>query len=179
MRVAGAGTALLNPETAKAMQAAPAMFASLRGYRAAWLSGDLIAGIMLAAIALPEQLATAKLAGFPPEAGLYAFAAGTIAFAALGTNRFASIGADSTTAPIFAASLGVLAAAGGAAYQGLAGILAIVVGTILLVVGVVRAGWVADLLSVPVTTGFLAGISVHIESRTHEVRCWRKSAPSR
>jgi MFS superfamily sulfate permease-like transporter len=117
---------------------------------------------MLAAIALPEQLATAKLAGFPPEAGLYAFAAGTIAFAALGTNRFASIGADSTTAPIFAASLGVLAAAGGAAYQGLAGILAIVVGTILLVVGVVRAGWVADLLSVPVTTGFLAGISVHI-----------------
>jgi MFS superfamily sulfate permease-like transporter len=117
---------------------------------------------MLAAIAIPEQLATAKLAGFPLEAGLYAFAAGTIVFAVLGTNRFVSVGADSTTAPIFAASLGALAAFGGTAYHGLAGVLALSVGAILIALGIARAGWVADLLSVPVTTGFLAGISVHI-----------------
>ena len=52
------------------------LFASLRGYRIAWLPRDLVAGLMLAAIAIPGQLATARLAGMPPETGLYAFAAG-------------------------------------------------------------------------------------------------------
>lgn len=147
---------------ASRLLAKPAIFASLRGYRAAWLGGDLIAGIMLAAIAIPEQLATAKLAGFPVEAGLYAFAAGTVAFAIFGTNRYVSVGADSTIAPIFAASLGALATFGGAAYHGLAAWLALGVGAILIGVGAARAGWIADLLSVPVTTGILAGISAHI-----------------
>jgi MFS superfamily sulfate permease-like transporter len=137
-------------------------FASFRGYRAKWLTGDLIAGIMLAAIAIPEQLATAKLAGFPVEAGLYAFGAGTLAFAVLGANRFLSAGADSTIAPIFAASLGALAPFGGDAYHGLAAILALGVGAILIAIGVGRFGWIADLLSIPVTTGVLAGISAHI-----------------
>jgi MFS superfamily sulfate permease-like transporter len=117
---------------------------------------------MLAAIAIPGQLATAKLAGFPVEAGLYAFAAATIAFALFGANRIASAGADSTIAPIFAASVGALASAGSAEYQGLAAILALGVGAILIGVGLARAGWIADLLSVPVTTGILAGIAVHI-----------------
>ncbi len=138
------------------------VFATLRGYRAGWFGGDLLAGLMLAAIALPEQLATAKLAGFPVEAGFFAFAAGTLAFALLGTNRFASVGADSTIAPIFAGSLGALVATGGTEYRELAGIVAIGAGAILVAVGFARAGWVADLLSVPVTTGFLAGISAHI-----------------
>ncbi len=136
--------------------------ASFRGYRAAWISGDLGAGIMLAAIAIPEQLATAKLAGFPVEAGLYAFAAGTLAFVFFGANRFVSVGADSTTAPIFAASLGALSAFGSAAYLERATLLAVCVGIILLAIGALRAGWVADLISIPVTTGFLAGISAHI-----------------
>ncbi len=140
----------------------PTLFGTFRGYSAASVSGDLIAGIMLAAIAIPEQLATAKLAGFPVEAGLYAFAAGTLVFALVGTNRYVSVGADSTIAPIFAASLAGLAAFGGAAYHGLAAALALFVGAILIAVGIARAGWVADLLSVPVTTGFLAGISAHI-----------------
>jgi MFS superfamily sulfate permease-like transporter len=138
------------------------VFATLRGYRAGWFGGDLLAGLMLAAIAIPEQLATAKLAGFPVEAGFFAFAAGTLAFALLGTNRFASVGADSTIAPIFAGSLGALVATGGTEYRELAGIVAIGAGAILVAVGFARAGWVADLLSVPVTTGFLAGISAHI-----------------
>ena len=59
------------------------LFASLRGYRFQWLPRDLVAGLMLAAIAIPGQLATARLAGMPPETGLYAFAAGSLAFAAL------------------------------------------------------------------------------------------------
>ena len=70
---------------------------------------------MLAAIAIPGQLATARLAGMPPETGLYAFAAGSLAFAAFGANRFMSVAADSTIAPIFAGGLASMAAAGAAA----------------------------------------------------------------
>jgi len=138
------------------------LFASLRGYRLAWLPRDLLAGIMLAAIAVPGQLATARLAGMPPETGLYAFAAGSLAFAAFGANRFISVGADSTIAPIFAGGLAAMSVAGSADYAGLAGMLAILVGAVLVLVGLLRAGWLANLLSIPVTTGFLAGISVHI-----------------
>jgi len=96
------------------------LFASLRGYRLSFLPRDLVAGIMLAAIAIPGQLATARLAGMPPETGLYAFAAGSLAFAAFGANRFISVGADSTIAPIFAGGLAAMSAAGSADYAGLA-----------------------------------------------------------
>jgi sulfate permease, SulP family len=98
----------------------------------------------------------------PPETGLYAFAAGSLAFAAFGANRFISVGADSTIAPIFAGGLAAMSAAGSVDYAGLAGALAIMVGLVLVIVGLLRAGWLANLLSIPVTTGFLAGISVHI-----------------
>jgi MFS superfamily sulfate permease-like transporter len=70
-----------------------------RGYRIEWLPRDLVAGLMLAAIAILGQIATARLAGMPPETGLYAFAAGSFAFAAFGANRFMSVAADSTIAP--------------------------------------------------------------------------------
>ncbi len=122
----------------------------------------MIAGLTLVAIAIPEQLATARLAGMAPEAGLFAFAAGTIAFAVFGASRFISVGADSTIAPIFTGSLALLASAGTPAYAGLAGLLALMVGVMLVVAGILRVGWIADLLSIPVATGFLAGISIHI-----------------
>ena len=138
------------------------LFASLRDYRPSWLSGDAIAAVTLAAIAIPEQLATARLAGMPPKAGLIAFAAGSIAFAAFGANRFMSIGADSTIAPIMAGGLAALAATGSGPYVSLAAVLALLVGIALLLARPLRLGWIADLLSIPVTTGFLAGISVHI-----------------
>jgi SulP family sulfate permease len=138
------------------------LFASLRGYRLQWLPRDLVAGLMLAAIAIPGQLATARLAGMPPETGLYAFAAGALAFAALGANRYMSVAADSTIAPIFAGGLSSIAALGTAHYAELATLLAVLVGITLAAVGLLRAGWLATLLSIPVTTGFLAGISIHI-----------------
>jgi MFS superfamily sulfate permease-like transporter len=117
---------------------------------------------MLAAIAIPEQMATAHLAGMPPQAGLYAFAAGGIAFAIFGANRFVSVGADSTIAPIFAGSISALATATAAQYPLFVGVVALFSGSILVVAGLLRAGWIADFLSVPVTIGFLAGIAVHI-----------------
>ena len=123
---------------------------------------DGLAGLLLAAIAVPEQLATANLAGLPAEAGLYAFAAGGVGFAIFGTNRFLSAGADSTIAPIFAAGLAAMAVAGSPRYAALAALLAVMVGVVLIVAALLRAGWVADLLSVPVITGFLAGVAIHI-----------------
>lgn len=123
---------------------------------------DLVAGVALAAIAIPSQMATAHLAGFPPIQGFAAFAAGAIGFALLGANRYLTICADSTIAPIFAGGLAHLAAPGTSAYFGLASAFALMVGAILLCAGLFRLGWIADLVSIPVTTGFLAGIAVHI-----------------
>src|SRR5450432_1936330 len=144
------------------MPASWPMFRTLRGLTAADLNHDLVAGLTLAAIAIPEQMATARLGGFPPQIGFFAFMAGTLAFAAFGASRLLSVGADSTITPIFAGSLALLAASGSPDYAGLAGALALMVGAILIAGGIIRMGWIADLLSRPVITGFLAGISFHI-----------------
>jgi MFS superfamily sulfate permease-like transporter len=138
------------------------VFRSLKAYRFQFLSHDLFAGLTLAAIAIPEQMATARLGGFSPQIGFFAFLAGSLAFAAFGSNRFLSCGADSTITPIFAGGLAMLAASGSPEYQALAAALGLLVGLLLVAAGVFRLGWIADLLSIPVTTGFLAGISVHI-----------------
>lgn len=137
-------------------------FRSLGGLKAADVHRDLAAGLTLAAIAIPEQMATAQLGHFPPQIGFFAFVAGSVAFAAFGSNRFMSVGADSTITPIFAPSVALLAAAGSPEYLGLAGALALLVGAMLVIGGIGRIGWIADLLSQPVITGFLAGISIHI-----------------
>jgi sulfate permease, SulP family len=149
------------PDSGVAGKAWP-VFRSLTAYRLAFLTHDLFAGLTLAAIAIPEQMATARLGGFAPQIGFFAFLAGSLAFAAFGSNRFLSCGADSTITPIFAGGLAVLAASGTPEYQVLAAALALMVGLLLLAAGIFRLGWIADLLSVPVTTGFLAGISAHI-----------------
>jgi SulP family sulfate permease len=135
---------------------------SLQSYRLQFLTHDLFAGLTLAAIAVPEQMATARLGGFAPQIGFFAFLAGSLAFAMFGSNRFLSCGADSTITPIFAGGLAALAASGDPQYLALAAALALMVGLVLLAAGIFRLGWIADLLSIPVTTGFLAGISVHI-----------------
>jgi sulfate permease, SulP family len=135
---------------------------SLASYRAAFLTRDLVAGLTLVAVAIPEQMATARLGGFSPETGFFAFVAGSLAFALFGDNRVLSCGADSTITPIFAGSLALLAGSGSADYTALAAALALMVGGVLVAGGIFRLGWIADLLSMPVTTGFLVGISVHI-----------------
>lgn len=138
------------------------IFRSLASFRPSDLPGDLIAGLTLAAIAIPEQMATARLGGFSPQIGFFAFIAGSLGFAAFGGNRFLSCGADSTITPIFAGGLVLMAASGSPDYQALAVALALMVGVIMVLGGLFRLGWIANLLSMPVTVGFLAGISVHI-----------------
>ena len=138
------------------------VLSSLQRYRLQFLAHDLFAGLTLAAIAIPEQMATARLGGFAPQIGFFAFLAGSLAFAFFGSNRFLSCGADSTITPIFAGGLAALAVSSDPQYLVLAASLALMVGLLLFFAGVFRLGWIADLLSIPVTTGFLAGISVHI-----------------
>ena len=135
---------------------------SFASYRAAYIPSDIVAGLTLAAITIPQQMATARLGGFPPEAGFFAYLAATFAFAVFGGSRVLSCGADSTITPIFAGSLTLLAATGSADYAALAAMLAMMVGVILVAAGLFRLGWVANVLSIPVTTGFFVGIAVHI-----------------
>jgi len=128
---------------------------------------NLLAGLTLAAITIPEQMATAKLGGFEPQIGFYAFIGATLGFAAMsfaleGASRLLTAGADSTITPIFAASLAGLAASGSAVNMGSAVTLAVLIGILLAMAGLLRLGWIADLISTPIVTGFLAGIALHI-----------------
>ena len=140
----------------------PPVLTSLHGYQRAWVNADLVAGLTLLAIALPEQLATSRLAGMPPITGFYAFVAGTVLFALLGSNPQMSVGADSTIAPLFAAGVIGFAALGSPQYVELVSILAVMVGLMVMLVSVLRLGWIADFLSTPITTGFLSGVAVII-----------------
>jgi sulfate permease, SulP family len=135
---------------------------TLHGYRRAWLAGDAAAAAALLVIAVPEQIATSQLAGMPPITGLYAFLAGGVMYALLGTNPALSVGADSTIAPLFAAGVATIAATGSLRYEDLVGILAVMVAVLVALVWLLRLGWIAELLSAPIITGFLAGIGVVI-----------------
>jgi SulP family sulfate permease len=139
--------------------------ATLRGYRAAWLGADALAGLTLVAVVLPGQMATARLAGLPAAAGLLAFVAGSLAYALLGTSRQLSVGADSTIAPVLATGIAAVAVAGSSGYGVAMAFTAVAVGAALIAVGVFRLGWIADFLSTPVITGVLAGIAVEIVIR--------------
>ncbi|MGD0320715.1 MAG: SulP family inorganic anion transporter [Acidimicrobiales bacterium] len=138
------------------------IFSSLRSYKASWAVPDVLAAITLLVIAVPEQLATSRLAGMPPITGFYAFAAGTVLFALLGSNPQMSVGADSTIAPLFAVGIAHLAPMGSPRYVDLVGILAVMVGALVALVGLLRLGWIAEFLSAPIITGFLAGVAVII-----------------
>ncbi|MGA2520158.1 MAG: SulP family inorganic anion transporter [Acidimicrobiales bacterium] len=135
---------------------------SLRGYGRTSIGPDVLACITLLVIAVPEQLATSRLAGMPPITGLYTFIAGTLAIAVLGSSPQLSVGADSTIAPLFATGIAHLAPTASAHYVSLVSLLAVMVGVIVLLVGVLRMGWIADFLSAPIITGFLAGVAIII-----------------
>ena len=138
------------------------LFSSFKGWTKDCIGQDILAGLTLTAITVPEQMATAKLGGFEPQIGFYAFIGATIGFVALGASRLLTAGADSTITPIFAGTLAALAASGSVAVGSAAITLALLVGVMLIAGGVLKLGWIANLLSTPVITGFLTGIAVHI-----------------
>ena len=141
---------------------APQLFPTMRGYQSQWLGPDVLAGLTLVAIAVPEQMATVGLANVTAVTGLYAFIAGTLVFAALGRDGHLSVGADSTIAPVMAAGVAAVAVVGSPHYRDLVSFLAIMVGALIVAIGLLRLGWIAEFLSTPVITGILAGIAVEI-----------------
>jgi high affinity sulfate transporter 1 len=147
---------------ARVLGARSMLFSSLHGYRSSWITGDLVAALTLLAIAVPEQLATARLAGMPPITGFYAFVAGSVMFALLGSNPQMSVGADSTIAPLFAVGLAAVVSAIFPDYVAMVGILAVLVGVVVALVGLLRLGWIAEFLSAPIISGFLGGVAVII-----------------
>jgi sulfate permease, SulP family len=133
---------------------------SLRGYQLAWLRGDLLAGITVAAFLVPQVMAYAQVAGVPPVAGLWAALPALVIYAALGSSRSLSMGPESTTALMTAVAIGPLAAGSPARYAGVAASLALLVGALSVCAGLARLGFVADLLSRPVLVGYLAGVGL-------------------
>lgn len=125
-------------------------------------SGQLLAGVTLLAIAIPEQLATSQLAGVPAFIAMIAFISATFVFVFVGSNPIMSVGADSTIAPLFAVALLRLAPISSTLYLELVAMTAVVTGLVVLAVGLLRLGWIADFLSLPIVTGFLSGIGVII-----------------
>ena len=133
---------------------------TLLGYRRAWLPGDLLAGVTVAAYLVPQVMAYAGVAGLPPAAGLWAILPALALYALFGSSRLLSVGPESTTALMTATVVAPLAAGDPRRYAALAAALAVTVGLLCLVARAVRLGFLADLLSRPVLIGYLAGVAL-------------------
>ena len=132
----------------------------LRHYQRAWLRGDVIAGVTVAAYLVPQVMAYAEVAGLPAIAGLWAVVAPLAVYAVLGSSKQLSVGPESTTALMTAAAVGALVAGNSERYAETAAALAIAVGVLCVVGWIARLGFLASLLSRPVLIGYLAGIAV-------------------
>lgn len=148
------------PERARAVRLLPGLEA-LGGYDRAWLRGDVVAGVTVAAYLVPQVMAYAAIAGLPPVAGLWATLLPLALYALLGTSRQLSPGPESSSALMTAACLAALAGTvPGVPPTTLAAVLALTVGLVCLVGWMLRLGFLASLLSRPLLIGYLAGISV-------------------
>jgi len=134
----------------------------VRTYERAWLSRDLIAGIVLVTLLVPQGMAYAELAGLPPITGLYTTVVCLIAYALVGPSPILVLGPDSALGPMIAATILPLAGGDEQTAIALAGMLALLVGLLTVGAGIAKFGFVADLLSNPVRTGYLAGLAVVI-----------------
>jgi len=123
---------------------------------------DVLAGITLAALGIPEVLGYARIAGMPLVTGLYTMLLPMAAFAVLGSSRHLVVAADSATAAILAAALAGLAAPGSARYVRLAGLAALLTAVLLVLARLIRLGFLANFLSRTVLVGFLTGVGLQV-----------------
>jgi high affinity sulfate transporter 1 len=136
---------------------------ALRSYQRPWLRADLIAGVVLAAILVPQGMAYAQLAGLPAVTGLYTTIACLIGYALFGPSRVLVLGPDSSISPLILAAITPLLAGGDTATAiALAGMLAVLVGLTEIGLGLGKLGFVADLLSKEVQVGYMNGLGVTI-----------------
>jgi MFS superfamily sulfate permease-like transporter len=126
------------------------------------VSMDIIAGITLAALAIPEVMGYTKIAGMPVVTGLYTILIPMALFAFFGSSRHLVVGADSATAAIMAAGLVGLAATASPQYIAYAGILALMAAALLILARIAQLGFIADFLSRTVLIGFLTGVGIQV-----------------
>ena len=131
-----------------------------RSYERSWLRTDVVAGVAVTALLIPAGMGYAQAAGLPPETGLYATIIPLLVYALVGPSRILVLGPDSSLAPIIAATILPLAAGDAQRAVALAGLLAILMGAALAVGGILRLGFVTDLLSKPIRVGYLNGIAL-------------------
>ncbi|MCK4839420.1 MAG: sodium-independent anion transporter, partial [Desulfobulbaceae bacterium] len=119
-----------------------------------------MAGLAVWAMMVPQALAYAGIAGVPPIYGLYAVPLAMIAYAVFGTSRTLSVGPESAIAIISAVTVGALAVGNPNEFIALTSLLALIVGVLFLIFGLLRLGWAANFLSQPVLQGFTQGIAL-------------------
>ena len=131
-------------------------------YERRWLRPDVIAAAAVWAVLVPEGIAYASLAGMPPATGLFAALAPLLAYAVFGTCRQLTVGPSSAIAAYSAAAVAQVALGDPTRFIALSALLALLVGVLLLVAGLARAGFIADFFARPVLTGFVAGLALVI-----------------
>ncbi|MCX5044124.1 SulP family inorganic anion transporter [Aldersonia sp. NBC_00410] len=139
---------------------------SLQGYQAGWLRTDVVAGVTLAAVAIPETMGYTSIAQTPVVTGLYTIIFPTLVFALLGSSRLLVVGADSATAAILAAGLAGIGIAGlqpnSAEWLAWTSLVALVCGGLLVLARLLKLGFLGDFLSASVLVGFLTGVGIQV-----------------
>jgi sulfate permease, SulP family len=138
------------------------LFRGLRPLKRAAALRDALAGVVMAAMDIPQVLGYSKIAGMPVVTGLYSLFMPLVAFAAFGSSRYMVVAADSATAAIFAGGVAGTATPGDPQYIALAGIVAVLTAAILLLARVLRLAFIADFLSRTVLVGFLTGVGLQV-----------------
>jgi MFS superfamily sulfate permease-like transporter len=138
------------------------LFQGILPLTVATIGNDIVAGIVLAALGIPEVMGYTKIAGTPIATGLYTLILPALAFALFGSSRHLVVAADSATAAILAAGLSGLAALGSSQYLADSELVAILVAGLLLLARLFRLGFLADFLSRTVLVGFLTGVGIQV-----------------
>src|ERR1700735_3591468 len=136
----------------------------ISSYHRQWLVKDVIAGVVLTTLLVPQGMAYAELAGLPPITGLYTSILCLLGYAVLGASRILVLGPDSSLGPMIAATILPLIAAKGDPKQAvaLASVLAIMVAAIMILAAVAKLGFIADLISKPTMIGYMNGLALTI-----------------
>lgn len=136
----------------------------LRHYERGWLRVDVLAGLTVGAMLVPQGMAYAELAGMPPVTGFYAALLALVAYAVVGSSRHLGVGPEPGTAILAATGVGAIAAGDPARYLALMAALALTVGVICLLAAVARLGFIANVLSKPVLVGYITGVGLTLLS---------------
>lgn len=156
----GSEGAFKPPERPPFLQRVMPVTGNLRGYVKRFLRVDVIAGLTLAALAIPSAMGYAEVAGLPPVVGLYALLLPVIAYAIFGSSRQLVVGPEAALAVLVATIIAPMADGDAKRYASLAAMLAILTGGVYLVAFVVRLGWIADYFSRAVLVGYIHGMVV-------------------